>query len=154
MSAMISVSTRPPRRASAAALTLLESARRCVAESVEAVSPASRYCAAHLGALRAAAAVLAARAAPGAGARRRKPRSAWDLLPEAAPELTEWAGFFAAGAATRAAAEAGLPRAVTIREADDLLRATETFLGLVTSVLGVGDQPPLPLSGSTLAERC
>jgi len=54
-----------------------------------------------------------------------------------APALAEWAAFFAAGAAKRAAAEAGLPRAVTTREADDLLRDSETFLGLVEEALGV-----------------
>jgi len=54
-----------------------------------------------------------------------------------APALAEWAAFFAAGAAKRAAAEAGLPRAVTTREADDLLRDSETFLALVEEALGV-----------------
>lgn len=54
-----------------------------------------------------------------------------------APELAEWALFFAAGAPKRAAADAGLTRAVTTREADDLLRDVETFLGLVADLLGV-----------------
>src|SRR5260370_1107355 len=65
-------------------------------------------------------------------------RLAWPRLrPSVAPALSEWAAFFAAGAAKRAAAEAGLPRAVSAREADDLLRDSETFLGLVEEVLGV-----------------
>ena len=61
----------------------------------------------------------------------------WELLPRVAPALAEWAAFFAAGAAKRAAAEAGLPRAVSAREADDLLWDSETFLGLVEEALGV-----------------
>jgi hypothetical protein len=99
---------------------------------------------AHLAALRGAAAVLAARARPSSpAAARRGPRSAWALLAQAAPELAEWAGFFAAGAGKRAAAEAGLD-AVTTREADDLLRDVETFLALVDTTLGLPHQPSLP----------
>ncbi len=118
-------------------MTLLESARHGLAAAAAEPSPAARYVAAHLAALRAAAAVVSARAQPGGGARRRGPRSVWELLPRVAPALAEWAAFFAAGAAKRAAAEAGLPRAVTTREADDLLRDSETFLGLVEEALGV-----------------
>ena len=61
------------------------------------------------------------------------------------PALSEWAAFFAAGAGKRAAAEAGLPRAVSLREADDLLRDAETFLSLVESALQVPGQSVLPL---------
>ncbi|MGH3342856.1 MAG: SAV_6107 family HEPN domain-containing protein, partial [Carbonactinosporaceae bacterium] len=91
-----------------------------------------------------AAAVLAARAGPDDGTARRRPRSAWALLPGVAPELTEWAAFFAAGARKRAAAEAGLSHAVTTREADDLLREVESFLALVEGTLGLPHQPALP----------
>ena len=101
--------------------------------------------AAHLAALRAAAAVVAAKADPGATTRRRKPLSVWELLPKVAPALSEWAAYFAAGAAKRAAAEAGLPRAVSAREADDLLRDAEVFLSLAEDALGVAAQPLLPL---------
>jgi hypothetical protein len=61
------------------------------------------------------------------------------------PTLSEWAAFFAASAAKRAAAEAGLPRAVSSREADELLRDAETFLSLAEEALGAQAQPPLPL---------
>jgi HEPN superfamily protein len=117
-------------------MTLLESARHGLAAAAAEPAPATRYVAAHLAALRAAAAVVSARAQPGGG-RRRGPRSVWELLPRVAPALAEWAAYFAAGAAKRAAAEAGLPRAVSVREADDLLRDSEVFLGLVEDVLGV-----------------
>jgi len=50
--------------------------------------------------------------------------------------MGEWAAFFAAGAAKRAAAEAGVTHAVTAREADDLVRDVETFLTVVTTTVG------------------
>ena len=65
----------------------------------------TRYACAHVAALCAAAALLAARARPAPRGRRQK--NAWVLLAEVAPELGEWASFFAAGAGKRAAAEAG-----------------------------------------------
>src|SRR5687768_3021887 len=90
--------------------TLLALARRGLVEAMSLERPAERYATAHLAALRAAAAVLACRARPSSGAgRRSRPTSAWVLLSEVTPELTEWAAFFAAGARKRAAAEAGLP---------------------------------------------
>jgi hypothetical protein len=66
------------------------------------------------------------------------------LLGQVAPELGEWATFFAAGAAKRAAAEAGLSRAVTEREADDLVRDVGAFLAVVEGCLGarVAEAPP------------
>jgi hypothetical protein len=59
------------------------------------------------------------------------------LLASVAPELAEWAAFFAAGARKRAAAEAGRPSAVTPREADDLVRDAEAFLAGVETTLGL-----------------
>jgi hypothetical protein len=101
--------------------------------------------AAHLAALRAAAAVVAARPEASPGPRRKAPKSVWELLPRVEPALAEWAAFFAAGARKRAAAEAGLTRAVSGAEAEDLLRDAETFLSLVEEALGVTVQPVLPL---------
>ncbi|MGH3157812.1 MAG: SAV_6107 family HEPN domain-containing protein, partial [Streptosporangiaceae bacterium] len=69
----------------------------------------------------------------------------WELLPRVEPALAEWAAFFAAGAGKRAAAEAGLSRAVSASEAEDLLRDVEVFLSLAESVLGVPTAPLLPL---------
>jgi hypothetical protein len=118
-----------------AAAQLLDQAHRALAEAAACTDdPRRRYATAHLGALRGAAAVLAARTRPETG--RRRPRSAWVLLGSVAPELGEWATFFAAGAAKRAAAEAGLSRAVTEREADDLVRDVRTFLTVVEHSLG------------------
>ncbi len=128
---------RPGRAVSPAALGLLGQARAGLAEAAQSRSPGERYAGAHLAALRATAAVLAARAHPDPSAtRRRRLRSAWDLLCEVAPEMGEWAAFFAAGATKRAAAEAGVTRAVTAREADDLIRDVETFLAVVSTTIG------------------
>lgn len=135
----------PRHRMAPSALALLDSARRGLADAVDETSSAGRYVAAHLAALRAAAAVVAVRGEPSSGSRRRRPRSVWELLPQVEPALAEWAAFFAAGASKRAAAEAGLSRAATAREADDLLRDAEIFLSVVETALGVPSQSPLPL---------
>lgn len=113
----------------------LARASESLAEAVAAPDVAARYAAAHVAALRAAAALLAARARPAPG--RRKQQNAWVLLAQVAPELSEWAAFFAAGAAKRAAAEAGSTRAVTEREADDLVRDADRFLAVVEQALGL-----------------
>jgi SAV_6107-like HEPN len=143
----------PPRLSSPvppAALGLLDQARRGLRESAAMSTPADRYAHAHLAALRGAAAVLAARTHPtDPRIRRRRPTSAWVLLTAVAPELGEWAAFFAAGAGKRAAAEAGVLRAATAREADDLVRDVETFLALVETTLGM--LPASALPASTLA---
>jgi hypothetical protein len=57
------------------------------------------------------------------------------LLAVMAPELREWAVFFASGSATRAAVQAGIPRAVTTRAADDLVRQAGQFLDLVERLM-------------------
>ncbi len=133
------------------ASTLLALARRGLAEACDAATAGERYAAAHLAALRVAAAVLACRARPtvdpAAAPRRSRPTSAWVLLAAVAPELGEWAAFFAAGAAKRAAAEAGLPSAVTPREADDLVREVEAFLAVVEASLGLPGSQLLLASG-------
>ncbi|MCR1781640.1 chromosome segregation protein SMC [Nocardioides carbamazepini] len=113
-----------------------------LSEAVAARDVATRYACAHVAALRAAAALLAARARPTSG-RRRAQRNAWVLLAEVAPELSEWAAFFAAGAAKRAAAEAGSARAASEREADDLVRDADRFLALVEQALGLTPHVPL-----------
>jgi hypothetical protein len=133
----------PRRRVPATAVSLLGQARRGLAEAGTEADPGTRYICAHLAALRAAAAIVAARGEP--GGRRGRPRSVWELLPQVEPTLAEWAAFFAASAAKRAAAEAGLPRAASAREAEDLIRDVETFLGITERALGVGEQLELPL---------
>ena len=97
----------------------------------------------HLAALRGAAAVLAARSEPPGARIRRRPTSAWVLLRSMAPELAEWASFFAASARKRAAAEAGSPGSVTDQDAEDLVYSVETFLAVVETTLGLPVRPTL-----------
>ena len=108
-------------------------------EAITAPDIPTRYACAHVAALRAAAALLSARAKPTPP--RRRQRNAWVLLAEVAPELSEWATFFAAGAGKRAAAEAGSMRAVTEREADDLVRDADQFLRVIEETLGLMPHP-------------
>lgn len=128
----------------------LARAAESLSEAVAAVDVPTRYACAHVAALRAAAALLAARARP-EPARRRPQKNAWVLLTEVAPELSEWAAFFASGAAKRAAAEAGSTRAVSAREADDLVRDADRFLSVVERTLGlvphVGSGAPVTRAG-------
>jgi hypothetical protein len=122
--------------ASPAALDLLTQAHHGLEEAAALETPHERYATAHLAALRTAAAVLAVRGRPEETARRRRRiRSAWEVLPEVAPELAEWAALFAAGAGRRARAEAGIAGAVGARDADDLIRAASMFLRLVERML-------------------
>ncbi|WP_439654128.1 SAV_6107 family HEPN domain-containing protein [Streptacidiphilus melanogenes] len=138
------------RRAGAppAAVDLLAQAQRGLAEARELEGPLERYAAAHLAALRASAAVLALRGRPEENARKRKRiRSAWEVLPEVAPELAEWAVYYAAGAPKRAAAEAGIASAATVRDADDLIRNTALFLRIVQRLVARGAAVPQARSG-------
>lgn len=104
-----------------------------LAEAMRTDDVARRYACAHVAALQATAAMLAVRTQP---TPRRGQRNAWELLTRVAPELTEWAALFAAGAAKRSAAEAGLSRLISARDADDLVRDAEQFITLVERSLG------------------
>ena len=63
--------------------------------------------------------------------------SVWRLLIQVAPELREWAEFFAATARKRTMAQAGVSQVVTAREADDLMRDADHFVCVVTELLGL-----------------
>jgi SAV_6107-like HEPN len=131
--------TRPPL--SPAARVLLERSRAGLLAAAASRTCSERYQAAHMAALRAAAAVLAVRGRPGS---RGGPRSVWEVLPRIAPEMREWATFFAATATRRAAVEAGRGDVVTPREADDLLRDAEAFHHVVEASFGLPYQQVLP----------
>ncbi|ONK15013.1 SAV_6107 family HEPN domain-containing protein [Streptomyces sp. MP131-18] len=123
-----------PRRAPAppAALGLLAQASRGLDEAAALTDPGESYVAAHLAALRAAAAVLAVRGRPETTSRgRRRIRSVWEVLPEIAPELAEWSLLFAASADRRARIEAGIRDVAGPEDAADLRRAAGFFLRLV-----------------------
>ena len=128
----------------AATHSYLDRAATSLREAMTTSEIPMRYACAHVAALRATAALLAARATPTPAPRRgRQQKNAWVLLAEVAPELSEWATFFAAGASKRAAAESGSRRAVTVREADDLVRDADRFLCLVEESLGMTRHVPV-----------
>ncbi|MFF3766816.1 SAV_6107 family HEPN domain-containing protein [Streptomyces sp. NPDC001922] len=136
--------TAPPE-----ALGLLSQARQGLDEARELEMPNERYATAHLAALRTAAAVLAVRGRPEETVRRRQRiRSAWEVLPEVAPELTEWSMLFASGAARRARAEAGIRDAAGRRDADDLIRDAGMFLRIVERLLALQPALPHPRAGA------
>lgn len=110
---------------------LLVIARRGLEDAAQTRPAGLRYAGAHMAALRAAAAVLGVRPQP---TELRRWASVWQMLAVAAPELDEWATYFAAQATKRAAAEAGLPRVVTAQEADDAVRTAEQFVEIAEVV--------------------
>jgi hypothetical protein len=119
----------------------MQRARSSLAEAELARRPSDRYLAAHLAALRVVAIVLAYRAPATKGrsagrSRNGRPRNAWRMLAEVAPELAEWAAFFAATEAKRDAIRAGVTSIVSAREADDLVRDAQSFLRLVERAVG------------------
>ncbi|GAA2799893.1 SAV_6107 family HEPN domain-containing protein [Saccharopolyspora taberi] len=125
----------PEAQTPAGALSLLVQARGHLLDAKQASRPADRYVCAHLAALRAATAVVVARAW---SLEHAKPTSVWRLLADSAPELRDWADFYAARSDRRAAAEAGIP-GVTGQDADQLLRRSGEFLDIVgRSLLGAG----------------
>jgi hypothetical protein len=129
--------SRPPARSAPdPSAELLASAQAALDRAAEQSSPAVRYELAYLAALRSAAAVLARRARP--RSLRTRPRGIWRLLARAAPELGEWAEFFALVAVGRDA-PAGGRAPVTDRQADDLLRDSALFTGLARGCLAHRD---------------
>jgi hypothetical protein len=128
---MTSPATTGPTPSASASLDLLDRSRHSLLEACQSEEVSQRYLQAQLGALRAAAALVAARATPDGHC---GPRSLWELLPAVAPELAEWAEFFELVAARR-----GRPHSA--READDLIRQSEVFLDLVRRSLGLPVHP-------------
>lgn len=112
------------------ALDLLNKAEAILLQAGRAEVTADRFSCGRLGALRAGAALLAARGALPRGG------DVWAALGDRHPEFAEWAVYFAACARRHHDLERGADRP-TVREADDVLRAGQTFLGLVQAALGL-----------------
>lgn len=122
--------------------------RRADAELLAArftADPDDQFVHAHLAALRAAAALVAARERP---ARRRGPRAVWDLLARTAPELAPWTSYFASGASLRADIEAGVAGAVDARRSGELLAAAEDFVDEIRMALESDTEVAGTASGS------
>ncbi|MBD2758661.1 hypothetical protein IEE94_03935 [Yimella sp. cx-573] len=136
---------RPPHVVAGGVLDLIDRSRDCLLEACHQQDLCERYRCAQLGALRAAAALLAARSRRTS---RSGPRSVWQVVATVAPELTEWAEFFAATGQRGQVFDRGVRRP-TQREADDLIRDAETFLGMVLQALGLPMGPSAPLEISS-----
>lgn len=124
----------PPR----AVLSLGPGVDLALSAAEDAARPAERFLAAHQGALRVAANVLAARRP-----RLRGREGVWHVLARAEPTLAEWAAWFEGLQLTCEAVEAGAVGVVTERLADDLVRDAHAFrraaeLVLVRRVAGDG----------------
>ena len=137
---------RPP--ISVAVLDLLGRSHATLESACRTTDASERFRDAHLGALRAAAALVASRTTPSP---RSRPRSVWQVLPVVAPELGEWAAFFAACSRQRSVMDRG--GHISVRQADDLLRQAEMFLEIVQDQLGVPQTVALPQSITPVRSR-
>ena len=128
-----------------AALDLLDRSHATLEQAAQSRCAGDRYIQAHLGALRAGAALMAARpAGRGAGGRRGGIRNVSQAVAASAPELGEWSAYLSWCTHRRQAIETeGAPAGQ--READDLLRAAATFVGLIEAALGVPARRSEPL---------
>ncbi len=121
-------------------MELIDAAEDALEAACHARLARDRYVNALRAALRAATALVTARRSRTAAVAPRSvdaaPRSVWELLAVSAPELAEWADFFAFSAARRAHLDAPVAT-VSARSADDLVRAARTFVDLVGEALGL-----------------
>lgn len=113
---------------------LLTQAWRAIAEAQSADTPERRFERASVAAVRAASAVLAGCPSSVRGAHA---QSVWTLLVRCAPEMREWADFFAAAtrSAVRLRSTGVSGGGITQRLADDLLRDADRFTHEVRSML-------------------
>lgn len=144
------------------ALDLLAAAAESLATAHWARTVHGRSAGTRLAVLRAAAAVLAVRTGPsprGAHAggethsvapqgARGGPVDVWSLLPRVAPELTEWAEFFASVLPTGPRPGSDEEGPMSVREVDDLLRQGEEFVQLVAGTLGL---PQVAVAGELVS---
>jgi len=87
---------------------------------------------AHLAAVRAGAAVVAATGRPSG---RRGPRSVWEMLDAVAPELARWSVYFAGAASLRSAVDAGRFDAISPARAEQAVCAAEDFVDAARDLL-------------------
>ena len=114
----------------------LQRAHAAIKEAQLAANPDERFLAAHLAALRVAAIILRVRAGSSPTRQPGRPRNAWRLVAEVAPEFSEWAAYFAATEAKRDAVRSGEAATVSPQEADELVRDARSFLLIVERWLG------------------
>jgi len=128
--------------------TVLDLLARSEAELVAAgvaADPDEAFRHAHLGALRAGAAIVAARGRPGP---RSRARTVWDMVARVAPELASYAAYFAGNAAARSAVEAGRTGVVDAERAARATAAAEEFAAAVRAAVEGDAQGRLGLRAS------
>lgn len=128
-------SVRGPLSAPAKAVNLLRRADALLSEAAGTSDPAERFCSAYVGALRGAAAVLAAAEGSG-GVHRPRSRNAWVLMARAETGFAAWADYFAGYSALRADLEAGISRTIASVDADGFYAEVGRFLFDVEDWLG------------------
>lgn len=107
---------------------LIDRAREGLEFALTAPTDTDRYCQAHIAALRAGAALLAVR---GQWPKMRgAPRSVWEHLPDAYPELGEWATYFARTGRRRLELERGGGKALEPGEGSAVLASAREFVAL------------------------
>jgi len=118
-----------------AVLDLLARSEAELVASTVASDPAETFLHAHLAALRAGAALVQARGRPGP---RSRARTVWDMVTRVAPELADFAAYFAGNAATRSAVEAGRAEVDPARAAR-AVAAADQFHEAVRALLDEAD---------------
>lgn len=113
---------------------LLEKALRGLDEAPTMPTEALQYGAAHLAAMRAAAALLAARATAAPGHQQSPARSVWYLAKQVAPELERELEYWASQAVGRAGADEGF-LTFTAADADRAIQDAAEFVTLVARTL-------------------
>lgn len=93
---------------------------------------------AHLAALRAGAAVVAARSAVAARPGRKALRTVWQLLDEVAPELAAWSAYFADAASLRSAVDAGRFEELSAGRAEQAHFWAEDFVDAARAAVQAG----------------
>jgi hypothetical protein len=130
-----------------AARDLLDRAESRLRESDIVTDATEEFSALYQSALRGAGAALAVSERP---TRRRGSRSAWSRLPQALPELTGWAAYFAGLSRLRADAEAGI-REVRAEQIDELRIQVDEFLHVVEQEIvrrEQGKSPKVPVGAA------
>lgn len=134
---------------------LLARGHEGLATAARTVEAEARYVEAHLSALRAGAALLAAEGLYPPPSRA-VPRSVWDRLPEVDAGLTTWAGTFRSSARRRYGIEAGVA-AVDADDADALLAQAREFMAVVEQIVcsckAAADRPDTEVA-RTLSGGC
>lgn len=118
-----------------AVLDLIARSEAELVAATVAQDPSEVFVHAHLAALRAGAALVQARGRPGP---RSRTRTVWDMVMRVAPDLADYATYFAGNAATRSAVEAGRTDVEATR-AQRAVAAAEQFHEAVRAQLDDGE---------------